>query len=177
MAASGARVLLLDADLRSPTLHRAFKLSRFPGLSDCISPSIRPSDLIQHDPVTGVHLLAAGEYHKRPLQVLGSSRLRSMIETWRTEYDVILIDSPPILAVGDARILAQLADYSVVVARWGKTSWCALNHALRLLADGGARIAGVTVSRVNIKQFATYDYADAGIYGSAYGSQMRARRN
>jgi Mrp family chromosome partitioning ATPase len=100
-----------------------------------------------------------------------------MIETWRTEYDVILIDSPPILAVGDARILAQLADYSVVVARWGKTSWRALNHALRLLADGGARIAGVTVSRVNIKQFATYDYADAGIYGSAYGSQMRARRN
>ena len=177
MAASGARVLLLDADLRSPTLHRAFKLSRFPGLSDCISPSIRPSDLIQHDPVTGMHLLAAGDYHKRPLQVLGSSRLRSMIETWRTEYDVILIDSPPILAVGDARILAQLADYSVVVARWGKTSWRALNHALRLLADGGARIAGVTVSRVNIKQFATYDYADAGIYGSAYGSQMRARRN
>lgn len=177
MAASGARVLLVDADLRSPTLHRAFELNRSPGLSDCASPSIPPSDLIQHDPITGVHLLAAGDYHKRPLQVLGSLRLRSMIDSWRSEYDIILIDSPPILVVGDARILAQIADYSVIVARWGKTSWRALTHAVRLLADGGARIAGVTVSRVNLKQFATYDYADAGIYGRAYGTQIRARRN
>ena len=177
MAASGARVLLIDADLRSPTLHRAFDLERLPGLADCINPSIRPGDLIQHDPVTGVHLVAAGEYHKRPLQVLGSSRLRYMINSWRAEYDVILIDSPPVLAVSDARILAQTADFSIVVARWGKTSWRTLNHALRLLADGGARIAGVTVSRVNVKEFATYDYADARIYGPAYGSQTRARRN
>ena len=169
-------MLLIDADLRSPTLHRAFDLERLPGLADCINPSIRPGDLIQHDPVTGVHLVAAGEYHKRPLQVLGSSRLRYMINSWRAEYDVILIDSPPVLAVSDARILAQSADFSTVVARWGKTSWRTLNTPSDCSREVRRR-AGVTVSRVNVKEFATYDYADARIYGPAYGSQTRARRN
>jgi capsular exopolysaccharide synthesis family protein len=173
MAASGMRVLLIDADLRSPTLHRRFKLDLMPGLLDCIGLSVHPANLIQHDAVTGVDLLAAGDHHEGPLPVLGSARLRNMIESWRTEYDVILLDAPPILAVGDARLLAQVADYTVVVARWGQTRWSALNHAIRLLVEGGARIAGVVVSRVNVKQLATYDYADARIYGPGYGSQIR----
>jgi capsular exopolysaccharide synthesis family protein len=177
MAASGMRVLLIDADLRSPTLHRTFKLDLMPGLSGCIAPSIHPANLIQHDAVTGVDLLAAGEFHHGALPVLGSARLRNMIESWRTEYDVILLDAPPVLAVGDARLLAQVADYTVIVARWGKTRWNALNHAIRLLTEGGARVAGVVVSRVNVKQLATYDYADARIYGPGYGSQIQVRGN
>jgi Mrp family chromosome partitioning ATPase len=98
-----------------------------------------------------------------------------MFDRWRTQYDVILIDSPPILAVGDAQILAQMADYSVVVARWGSTSWSALNQASRLLWESGAQIAGVTVSRANVRQLKSYQYADSKVYGPAYGHRMHER--
>jgi capsular exopolysaccharide synthesis family protein len=175
MVASGVRVLLIDADLRSPTLHRTFELAFSPGLSDCIGQRPHPDYLIQHDPVSGVHLISAGGYHQRPLQVLG--QLYYMIESWREQYDIILIDSPPVLAVGDARLLARLADQTVVVARWGKTSWNVLNHAIRVLVESGACIAGVTVSCVNVKQLARYDYADGRIYGLAYGNKKRTRGN
>ena len=171
MAACGIRVLLVDADLRSPTLHRMFGLGLVPGLADCISPSAEFDGLIQKDAVTGVCLLAGGSDHVRPLEVLGSAQFRAMFDRWRTQYDVILIDSPPILAVGDA----QMADYSVVVVRWGSTSWSALNQASRLLWESGAQIAGVTVSRVNVRQLKSYEYADSKVYGPAYGDRMHER--
>jgi hypothetical protein len=62
-----------------------------------------------------------------------------------------------------------MADYSVVVARWGETSWSALTQASRLLHESGAQIAGVTVSRADVRQLKSYEYADSKIYGSGYG--------
>jgi capsular exopolysaccharide synthesis family protein len=169
MAVSGVRVLLIDADLRSPTLHRTFDLASSPGLSDCKGQAAHPDYAIQHEPRTGLHLLSAGGYQNMPLQVLGSAQLRRMIKSCRKQYDIILIDTPPVLAVGDARLLACLADQTIVVARWGKTSWNVLNHAVRVLVESGARIAGVIVSCVNVEQLASYDYAGSRIYGLEYG--------
>ena len=177
MAASGNRVLLLDADLRSPTLHRSFDLAPGPGLAECVGSEASLEPAIRKDLTTGVHVLAAGDAHARTLGVLGSPRLQALLELWRMQFDAILIDSPPILVAGDARMLAQLCDDVIVVVRWGSTTWSALTHAVRALEESGAHLAGVAVSRVDVRQLSTYDYPDAQIYGAAYGDLHHDRRN
>lgn len=163
MAASGSRVLLIDADLRSPTLHRSFEIGPGPGLAECVD-RLAPADrAVRQDRTTGVFLLAAGEARARPLRVLGSAQLHNLLDQWRTQFDTILIDSPPILAAGDARLLGQVSDCAIVVTRWGYTSWTALDHALRALAESGARVAGITVSRADVRQLGSYGYTDARI--------------
>ncbi len=165
MAASGDRVLLLDADLRNSTPNRCLGLGHAPGLTACVGSQASPERAILQDPTTGVHFLVAGEAHFRPLGVLGLAQLRSQLDLWRSQFDAILIDSPPLLTAGDARILAQLSDYVIVIVRFGLTSWGALDGALRILRESGARLAGIVVSRVNVRQLCAYDFPDPRIYG------------
>jgi capsular exopolysaccharide synthesis family protein len=177
MAASGDRVLLLDADLRCPTLHNCFGLGPARGLAECAGSQASPERAIRQDPTTGVHFLAAGEAHLRPLGMVGLAQLRSQLDLWRTQFDAILIDSPPLLTAGDARILAQLSDYVIVVVRWGLTSWGALDRSLRILQESGAQLAGIAVSRVDVRQLSAYDFPDPRIYGLDQGARVSARRN
>lgn len=175
IATSGGRVLLIDADLRSPSLHRAFDASLSPGLTNCRDSNADLDSLIQVDVRSGVCLLAAGPYDARPLDVLSAPQLHQAIAHWRSLFDVILIDAPPVLGMADARVLVPMADYCVFVVRWGKTGWEAINHGLRVLTEAGAKIAGVAVSRVNAKQFIAQGRRGAEFYNGFYGREMRNR--
>ena len=177
MAASGDRVLLLDANLRCPTLHHCFGLGRAPGSAEYAGSQASAERAIRQDLTTGVHFLAAGDACLRPLGVLGLAQLRSELDLWRTQFDAILINSPPLLTAGDARILAQLSDYVIVVVRWGLTSWGALDRALRILQESGAHLAGIAVSRVDVRQLSAYDLPDPRIYGLDQRARVSARRN
>jgi Mrp family chromosome partitioning ATPase/capsular polysaccharide biosynthesis protein len=177
MAASGDRVLLLDADLRCPTLHNCFGLRPAPRPGECADSQASPGPAIRQDPTTGVHFLAAEEANLRPLGTQRLAQLRSQLDLWRTQFDAILIDSPPLLTAGDARILAQLSDYVIVVVRWGLTSWGALDRALLILQESGARLAGIAVSRVDLRQISAYDFSDPRIYGLGQGTRVSVRRN
>ena len=176
MAASGDRVLLLDADLRCPTLHTCFDLGRAFDMAECEGSQAPLERAIRQDPTTGVHFLAAGEADLHPLSAAGLAQLRSQLDLWRTQFDAILIDSPPLLTAGDARVLAQLSDYVIVVVRWGRTSWGALDRALRILQESGAQLAGIAVSRVDVRQLSAYDFPDPRIYGLGRGARVSARR-
>ncbi|MGF9764225.1 hypothetical protein AAII07_54900 [Microvirga sp. 0TCS3.31] len=169
IAAAGSRVLLLDADLRTPALHRSFNLKPSPGLAECVDGQTLTGQCIRQDPVTGVFLLVGGDTHARPLHVLGSPQLRVLLDHWRTLFDVILIDSPSALVAGDARVLAQVSDHTIVLARWGSTKWSVLNHALLMLEGSGAHVAGAVVSRVDVKRLSAYSNADAQVYRHAGG--------
>ncbi len=166
IAGSGGRVLVIDADLRAPSLHRAFGASSAAGLSNVLDDDeVSHLDrLIQIDPHSGVHLLAAGPHNPRPLDILCSKQLARAIEGWRNSFDFILIDVPPVLATSDALVLVPIVDYCVFIARWGKTGWETINHGLRLLTEAGAGIAGVVVSRVDSRQFAPSGFS-SDIYG------------
>jgi polysaccharide biosynthesis transport protein len=167
-ASAGKRVLLIDADLRAPRLHRAFNITTERGVTECLDPSHDLGDSIYVDPKTGIEVLAAGPRHPAPQNVLRSPRLREAIETWRTLYDFILVDSPPVLPIADARILVPMTDYCVFVTQWRKTRWSAALHAITLLRESGARLAGIVVSKVDVKQLATYGFADSAAYGRSY---------
>jgi capsular exopolysaccharide synthesis family protein len=177
IAGTGKSVLLIDADLRSPSLHRIFAVRGRSGLANCLDPDVDLDQLIHCDPVSGVSLLAAGGSHPRPQEALQSPQLREAVRRWRDRFDIVLIDTPPVLPIADARILAPLADYCVFIVRWGKTGWNTAAHGLNLFKETGARIAGVALSRVNLKQLGTYDFADSEAYrGSYYRRYISARR-
>jgi capsular exopolysaccharide synthesis family protein len=168
IASFGKRVLLVDGDLRAPRLHQAFGLKLDRGLTDCLLPNRALNDSIHFDAVSGISLLPAGPPHPRPQNVLGSSALREALEGWRTYYDFIVFDTPPVLPVSDARVLGPMIDYCVFVARWGKSRWSATLHGLRLMEDSGIEVAGIVVSRVDVAQLATYEFADSDVYGKSY---------
>ena len=174
MASAGKRVLLIDGDLRAPRLHQAFGLSTNRGLTDCLEATHDPSHSIQVDQATGISVLTAGPPLKEPQNALRSQHLADASEEWRASYDFVLIDSPPVLPIADACILAPLTDYSIFVVHWRKTRWAAAMHALRLLQDSGAELAGVVVAKVDVKQLATYEFADSEIYGRAYRRYLPA---
>lgn len=165
MASRGDRVLVLDADLRRAALSGSFALDAAPGSADAVDAPLSPEWAVRQDPTTGVHFLAAREARLRPLGVHGLAALRTQLDVWRRQFDAILINSPSLLTAGDTRILAQLSDYVILVVRWGGTTWAALDRALLALRESGAQLAGVAVSRVNVKQLSAYDFPDPRIYG------------
>lgn len=168
IARAEKRVLLIDADLRAPRLHRAFGIKNDRGLSECLEPASCLNDAIYFDAKTGISVLTAGPHHPEPQNVLRSQRLLEFIDKSRASYDYILIDSPPVLPISDARILVPLSDFCIFVARWRKTRWSAATHALELLRESSARIAGIIISKVDVNQLATYGFADSQIYGRDY---------
>ena len=189
IAKSDKRVLLIDADLRAPKLHRAFGVTRAWGLSDCEDafPRAAPSsgrarrkrqhrldEAIHVDRQTGISFLAAGSACSNPQKVLRSWEFQEALTVWRETYDFILIDTPPVFAVSDARTLGPAVDYCVFVARWGKTRLKSVSHAVRLLEESGVDVAGIIISRANVKRLATYEFADSEVYHRAYHRYLTA---
>jgi len=121
---------------------------------------------VDHD--SRISVITAGSAHADPQNVLRSPKFAESLARWRAEYDFILIDSPPVLPISDARILVPLTDYCVFVTHWRKTRWNVALHALQLLRDSGAQLAGIVVSKVDVKKAASYGFGDSAAYGSAY---------
>jgi capsular exopolysaccharide synthesis family protein len=168
MASAGNRVLMIDCDLHGPRLHRAFGFTNSRGLSDCIQSPVDLNSIVKVDTQTGISVVTAGRGQVDPQKVLSSQKLCKAIEQWRSVYDFILIDAPPVLPISDVRILLPLTDYCLFVTRWRKTRWTTAMHGLRLLRESGARLAGVVLSSVDIRAYSAYGFADSEIYGSAY---------
>ena len=166
IAASGRKTLLVDADLRSPMLSRRYGMQGLPGLATCVRAGKHSSEAVRQDPANPrLHVMAAGDELDHPFEILASPCLRDLIDEWRRSYDVIVVDAPPVLNYGETRLLAFLSDYTVLLARWGETTWDSLNHALRLLAESGGRVAGVAISRADLRRLSRFDYVDSQMYG------------
>jgi succinoglycan biosynthesis transport protein ExoP len=165
IASSGKRVLLIDADLRAPRLHQMFGITTARGLTDCLEPGRDLNDSIYRDHKTAISLLPAGPPCKDPQSVLRCGAFRDALEAWRQTYDFIVVDSPPVLPVSDARVLAPIVDYCVMVVRWGRTRWTSIAQALRSVEESGGTAAGIVISDVDLNLLATYEFADAEVYG------------
>jgi receptor protein-tyrosine kinase len=142
LAEIGQRVLLIDADMRKPRLHTIFDVPADPGLSDILRDPVAIADLPLGDKLTetqikGLHVLASGSSPLSIAKLLHSRRVAELLTRLQSEFDVILIDTPPLLSMSDARVLGHLADSTVLVVRAGKTPRdLALAAKLRLDEDG-----------------------------------------
>jgi capsular exopolysaccharide synthesis family protein len=169
IAQAGYNVLLIDADLRRPMQHNLFELSPMPGLTTLLLESNitdgtynipQPERFIQKTAVANLHLLASGVIPPNPSELLGSTRMKAALETLSAQFDFLIIDSPPILALADSIVLSTQTDGVILVARAKKTKGKQLKMTVERLREVDAHIIGVSLNGVSSKGdgFAYYYY-------------------
>ena len=169
MAKQGKRVLLVDADLRRPSVHKAFG-SRPPlGLSNVLSGGAKWQDVVQPTMEPNLFIIASGPLPPHPSELLGSGMMHDLIAEWRKEYDHIILDSPPVLSVTDAVLLAVQADSVTLVVRSGQTTMGAVRNASDLLMHMKAPLRGIVLNAFDLQSPDYYYYYYSGSkYGGYY---------
>jgi capsular exopolysaccharide synthesis family protein len=175
LAQQGYRTLLIDADLRRPSLHKAIQARvQMPiGLTDFFSGNSKLQEVIQQTDIENLFLLPAGRRAPNPAELLSSSDLGKLIEQLLKKFDRIVIDSAPVNAVSDTLVLAPHAHKTILVIRAGKTHRKAIERGLLLLRKSGAKLAGFVLNRLPTGRAASYYYyyyGDKYEKDSAYGS-------
>jgi len=163
------KVLLVDSDLRKPRLHRIFKTENQKGLSGYLTGKIKLGDSIKTTSVENIWLLSSGHIPPNPAELLNSQKMNMLIENVPKDFDIVLIDSPPVLAVVDAVIVASLVDTTVFVIKAGETTYRSFAGAVEQLKKGNADIAGVVFNEVKVGKggynyMSYYNYSRAGYY-------------
>src|SRR5919109_1822217 len=167
-ARSGLKVILVDADLRRPRLHEVLGLANQNGLSEVLTGRVSPEAAIKHDERSGLDFLPAGVGVVSPPDLLRTSTMRILLEEMAAYYDLVVLDSPPVGAVSDGLTLAGIVDKSLYVIRWEQTPRNVVLAGMGQMFEAGADIAGVVLSRVDVKKHARYGYADSGYYRGSY---------
>ncbi|WP_303218936.1 CpsD/CapB family tyrosine-protein kinase [Enterococcus asini] len=160
-ANSGQRVLLVDADMRKPTIHKTFGLTNEVGLSKVLSSNNSVLEMSRPSMVDNLFILTSGPKPPNPSELLGSTRMDQVIEEARHLYDVIIFDMPPVVTVTDAQIMASKADGTLLVVRENVTRKDALTKAKDLLEMVQAKVLGVVYNGAqNLKDQGYYYYSN-----------------
>jgi succinoglycan biosynthesis transport protein ExoP len=154
----GRTVLLLEADMRRPAIRASMGLPGRGGLSRMLAGESSENAIFAHPQMPGLFLLPEGSIPPFPSELLESDRMRDLLMDLRNEFDVIVIDAPPVLPVADARILSEMADVTVQVVRLGVTTRTALKRAHDLLAGYSKRPVGIVLNAVVEGSSAYHDY-------------------
>jgi succinoglycan biosynthesis transport protein ExoP len=148
LAQAGSRVLLVDADLRHPTLHTVFERRKKPGLSDLVILNSSPDQAIFATGLDGLFCLPCGTIPPSPADLLTLNATRALFKRLASAYDYVVIDTPPALVAADTPIIGTLADTSIMVVRVGRTALDALDHARAAMINGGAHLSGLVLNDV-----------------------------
>jgi capsular exopolysaccharide synthesis family protein len=157
MAQDNKKVILIDCDLRKPSIHKKFKLSNLVGLSDVI---IGKADLVKaaHKYNNNLVVLTSGKIPPNPSEMLSSKTMGNLLETLKQSFDYIILDTPPVQAVTDSQILATKADGTILVVRAEKTKKDSVQNAVNLLKKVNANIIGTVLNGVDTNRNKYYYY-------------------
>ena len=169
-AASGQRVLLVDGDMRHPSTSKLFGLEKQIGLVDLLGSALEPVQVIQRFQGSTLSMLPAGASTKNAPDLLGSQKMTMLLKRWREEYDLVIVDSPPVTAVVDSLIVASEADKIVFVIEWEATPREVVARALSVLGSNKARLAGIVLNKAQLKQM-RYHQTYYGYYSSSYNKR------
>ncbi|TGE34851.1 polysaccharide biosynthesis tyrosine autokinase [Desulfosporosinus fructosivorans] len=158
MAQSGKSVLIIDADLRNPTQHKLFGMDNGDGLSVFLVQDQDYRKYIYETTVPGVMVLPAGPVPPNPAELVGSKRMKRLIEEVSKQFDMVLIDTPPIIAVTDAAILAQEVDGVILVLASGEVNKSYAQKAKEQLDKLGVKILGAVLNKVDMNTNEYYYY-------------------
>lgn len=157
-AQAGKKVLLIDADMRKPTLHYTFRLDNLKGLSSVLVGEKEIDESVTKSDVEGLDLLSCGPIPPNPSELLGSKAMERLIRDVSVYYDLIIFDTPPVLAVTDAQILANICDGTIMVTRSKQTDYESAQKAKDLLAPARAKLLGVVLNDKENKKGHYYYY-------------------
>jgi succinoglycan biosynthesis transport protein ExoP len=159
MAQAGNRVVLVDTDLRRSMLHKKFEVPNREGLTNALLEDEPVLDgWLRETEIDNLRVLTSGPLPPNPSELLGSQKMRQLIERLKDEADVILFDAPPILMLSDASVLAMETDGVLLVAEAGRTRRTAARQAVERLQQLGVNVVGVVLNRVRPRRAKGYDY-------------------
>ncbi|NDC57636.1 MAG: polysaccharide biosynthesis tyrosine autokinase [Alphaproteobacteria bacterium] len=167
-ALAGSRTVLVDCDLRRRSATHALGLDVEKGLTEVLFKTATLQDVIRKDPGSGADVVPLAQAEFTPRDLFGSEAMRQLIETLRSKYDVVILDTAPVLPLADTRVLAALADSVLVVARWGRTPANLVKEAIDQLRQHNARVGGVVLEAVSTSLLARLFYDKSDYYGELY---------
>ncbi|PWC89385.1 protein tyrosine kinase [Azospirillum sp. TSH100] len=169
LADIGRRVVIVDCDTRRPAVHRLLGGVRPPkGLTDLLEGDATLDQVVHIDDRRRVAVIAAGRPVDRPQILLGSKAMLSLLVELAERYDVVVLDTPPVLSVSDALILAPLADRVLYVVRWARTASSLAGAGIKQVRQVGGRIGGAVLSMVNAREHANLEYGARPPSGRSY---------
>jgi len=163
-ALNGSKVLLVDADLRRPAIHLRFKLGKGLGLSSVLSgKSTLKESITEWADLPNVHILTSGPVPPLPSELLSSNQMEELLSQARAEYDFVILDTPPVIAVTDASVLGRLVDAAILIIRYNAAQKQVVRRCIDLLERSGTHLLGVAVNAVD---FTAPEYSE--YYGRKY---------
>jgi succinoglycan biosynthesis transport protein ExoP len=169
-AAGGLKTVVVDCDLRRPSIGKTLGLSFSKSIVDVLAGTATLSQCLIKDEKSGAMILPSVTTRGNPSDLLSSQSLQQVVALLREAFDFVIIDSPPVLPINDAKILSRVADAVLFVVRWEKTPREAVINSIRALNDVHARISGIALARVDSERFRyySYGYQDYKSYGKYY---------
>jgi capsular exopolysaccharide synthesis family protein len=165
----GRKVLLIDADLRNPSQHRNLARGNGAGLANYLAGLAMPESIFQKTDVDGLYFMASGPLPPNPAELLSGPKMLSLLSTAGEKVDTVIIDSPPILGLADAPLLASIATGTLLVVATGQTRRSAVKGALKRLHFARARMVGALMNKCDFRN--NYGYSGYGYgYGTDYGA-------
>jgi succinoglycan biosynthesis transport protein ExoP len=158
MAQAGRRVLAVDGDLRQPTLHTSFHLPNRIGLTSILAGELELREAVQEIDILRVSVLTSGPLQHNPAELLGSRQMRTLLEEMAQRFDMVLIDSPALLPVTDAAVIAPMVDGVLLVVRRAQAEREAVRSACRELTEMGGHLVGLVVTRTDESRSRYRDY-------------------
>ncbi|GLI51882.1 capsular polysaccharide biosynthesis protein [Tepidanaerobacter syntrophicus] len=174
IAATGSRVLLVDADLRKPKIHKIFLLENYKGLSSILAGDISADFAPQEAGVENLHIVTSGPVPPNPAELLGSSKMKQFLNKVSSMYDIVLLDSPPVNSVADTSILSTSVDGVILVVEAGSTPREAAVLAKQQLDKVKAHVLGVVLNKV--KQTGSGYYYYYYYYGESGGHEKKRKK-
>ncbi|OMP66122.1 CpsD/CapB family tyrosine-protein kinase [Domibacillus epiphyticus] len=160
-ANKGKKVLLVDADLRKPTIHYTFGLPNTSGLTNVLTKQSPLQETVNRTEVDSLYVLTSGPIPPNPAELLGSFAMKEFLKKTLSEYDFVMFDTPPVLAVTDAQVLANQCDGTIFVVNSGKTDIDSAQKAKELLQNAKAKLLGAVLNNRKRNDLNYYYY-----YGS-----------
>jgi tyrosine-protein kinase Etk/Wzc len=172
-AQQGRQVLLIDCDLRRARIHKIFEVANLPGLTTVLAGGLPVAEAIRPTRIEGLMILPSGPLPPNPAELLGSTQMNVLLDRLSQSYDILILDTPPLLAASDAAIVSRMSDGALVVVRAGRTERSALQTAVQQLITVGARVLGTVLNDpdAEVPKYARYygyhynnyyDYPQAG---------------
>jgi tyrosine-protein kinase Etk/Wzc len=142
---------LLDCDLRKPQIHHIFKSRRSPGLIDYLFGDVLLDEIIKSTEIDNLHYITTGTIPPNPAEMLDSDQMRSLLAKFRSEYDMVIIDSPPIIAVTDSEILSNMVDGTLIVVSADTTEIDLMERAVELIKREHSQFIGTVLNNFSYK--------------------------
>jgi capsular exopolysaccharide synthesis family protein len=176
-AQAGQRVLLVDSDLRRPTLHKLLKVSNSLGVTNYLLKQNTLEEVIQRTSVPTLDLMASGKLPSSSMNILGSAPMKDMVAELKRRYDFVFFDSPPIMGVSDAAILASEIDMVVQVIQYRRYPQPMNIRAKQMIEKVGGTLIGIVLNNINMSQDESYYYYSGYYHGYYYYSKNEEEQN